>query len=77
MSLKTENKRWVLCHRNEEIVSFWVRQLQLSQKFYSWLSGIFELRYSLDSPEEVELKTAADQLINCIIAAILPEVDLD
>ena len=84
--MKTAQKNSIFSLNNLDLVQFWMNEIHESKKFYNWLQGIINERYSHQQcniyecsgdGDASEYINKADELINMILNMTVPEVDMD
>ena len=45
MMVATRNKQQIFYSDNLDVINFWITQIDMARKFYSWLQILVKLRY--------------------------------
>ena len=72
--MKTANQKSIFFLDNLDLVRFWVNEVALSLRFYTWLKALIERRYS---SKHAGFQEKADELITLVQGIVIPEVDID
>lgn len=72
--VKTASQKSIFFLDNLDLARFWVNEIHMSMRFYSWFKGLIDKRYASSSPSYQE---KADDLISLLQSIVLPEIDID
>ena len=86
IKIATKDKTVVFFDDNLDVINFWVNQISVARKFYSWLQDLIKIRYKVKQGDCINncivanckcSIDATEHLINTAMKLTLPEVDID